>query len=153
MSETDESDEDTFVCKDDVHVPITERTRRTKTDAPGRSHGNYTLGQMTKGKTRNHIPEILGNLAQNSEKNRAFGRGYILHDTWDKCGEVCDETLESWFKYGFKEEEKRECSMDGIPYDPPKAMRGLPISRMNGARFKKEIRREMDTTRRVQRRA
>ncbi|GJX30132.1 hypothetical protein Tco_0238211 [Tanacetum coccineum] len=50
-------------------------------------------GQMTQGKTRNHIPEILGNLAQNSEKNRAFGRGYILHDTWDKCGEVCDETL------------------------------------------------------------
>ncbi|GKD43312.1 hypothetical protein Tco_1267957 [Tanacetum coccineum] len=45
-------------------------------------------GQMTQGKTRNHIPEILGNLAQNSEKNRAFGRGYILHDTWDKYGEV-----------------------------------------------------------------
>ncbi|GJX11665.1 hypothetical protein Tco_0201524 [Tanacetum coccineum] len=98
-------------------------------------------------------------------------KGYILQDIWDKCGEVCDKTFVSWYKDEFEEEEKWECSIDGIHYDPPrlivntyevkwysfghkehfvcvkmKEKEELMISKMNGEKFKREIRREIVTT-------
>ncbi|GJU04349.1 hypothetical protein Tco_1114687 [Tanacetum coccineum] len=96
----------------------------------------------------------------------------------EKFEQVCDRPLESWYEDRFEEEEKRKCSMDGAHYDPhklcvdtykvrrysfgdmenfvcvkKKEKKELPISRVNGSRFKGMIRNDMDTTGRVQRKA
>ncbi|GKE67494.1 hypothetical protein Tco_1521655 [Tanacetum coccineum] len=106
---------------------------------------------------------------------RIENKGYILDDIWEKCEQACGGTLESWYEEGLEEEEKRKC-LDGIHYDPfelsvdtyevkwysfgnmesfvcvKKMLKEeLTIGRVNGSRFKRMIRKEIDTAGRVQR--
>ncbi|GJV40535.1 hypothetical protein Tco_1418975, partial [Tanacetum coccineum] len=91
-------------------------------------------------------------------KLRIRKKGDTLQEIWDKYGEVSDDVRESWYEDGFEEEEKRECSMLGIPYDPSKVMldayefkQYFLVSKINVTRFKVEIRKDMDATGCVQR--
>ncbi|GKB52046.1 hypothetical protein Tco_0902799 [Tanacetum coccineum] len=56
----------------------------------------------------------------NEYELRIRKKGYILQDIWEKCEQVSDEALESWYEKGFQEEGKRQCSIDGTHYDPLK---------------------------------
>ncbi|GKE71421.1 hypothetical protein Tco_1529493, partial [Tanacetum coccineum] len=100
----------------------------------------------------------------------------ILDDIWVKSEQVYGGTLESWYDKGFEEEEKREGYMDGTYYHPrelsvdtfkvkrysfdnqnsfvciKKMLKDeMPIGGVNDSRFKRMIRKKMDTSGSVRR--
>ncbi|GJV83792.1 hypothetical protein Tco_1523690 [Tanacetum coccineum] len=105
----------------------------------------------------------------NEYELRIGKNGYVLDDIWEKCKQFHEGTLYSWHDDGFEEEERWESGLNEKYYDPPQVCietfevkrysfkegkilvcvtkqleDALPLGRVNGPRFKRMIRKEMN---------
>nr|GFA32263.1 phospholipase-like protein [Tanacetum cinerariifolium] len=96
-------------------------------------------------------------------------KGYVLDDVWGKCQQNYKKTNEAWHDEGYKEDEMWRSGDEKTDYDPPYvnvktfevkkyAFKGghsficitnreddaLPLGRVNEARFKAMIRKELE---------
>ncbi|GJV05330.1 hypothetical protein Tco_1338899 [Tanacetum coccineum] len=96
-------------------------------------------------------------------------KGYVLDDVWEKCEHYYKKTNEAWHNEGYEEDEMWPSGDEKIDYDPPyvniktfevknNSFKGgrsfvcitdreddaLPLGRVNGARFKAMIRKELE---------
>ncbi|GJT13831.1 hypothetical protein Tco_0860873 [Tanacetum coccineum] len=68
-------------------------------------------------------------------------KGYVLDDVWGKCQQNYKKTNEAWHDEGYEEDEMCRSGDEKTDYDPPLS---LPLGRVNGARFKAMIRKELE---------
>ncbi|GJW68640.1 hypothetical protein Tco_0123064 [Tanacetum coccineum] len=96
-------------------------------------------------------------------------KGYVLDDVWEKCQQNYKKTNEAWHDEAYEEDEMWRIRDDKTDYDPPyvhvktfevkkysfkggrsficitdREDEALPIGRVNGARFKAMIRKELE---------
>ncbi|GJZ40745.1 phospholipase-like protein [Tanacetum coccineum] len=87
---------------------------------------------------------ILDSYDVNEEYAREIGKkGYVLDDVWGKCQQNYKKTNEAWHDEGYEEDEmwRRGRSFICITDREDEA---LPLGRVNGARFKAMIRKELE---------
>ncbi|GJX50841.1 hypothetical protein Tco_0277686 [Tanacetum coccineum] len=95
-------------------------------------------------------------------------KGYVLDDVWEKCQKNYKKTNEAWHNEAYEEDERWRIKDEKTDYDPPyvnvkifevkkysfkrgrsfiyitdREDEALPLGRMNGARFKALIRKEL----------
>ncbi|GJT92554.1 phospholipase-like protein [Tanacetum coccineum] len=70
-------------------------------------------------------------------------KGYVLDDVWEKCQQNYKKTNEAWHDEAYEENEMWRIRDEKTDYDPPYD-EALPLGRMNGARFKAMIRKELE---------
>ncbi|GJZ55400.1 hypothetical protein Tco_0610593 [Tanacetum coccineum] len=76
-----------------------------------------------------------------NEYNLRIGKkGYVLDDVWEKCQQNYKKTNEAWHDEGYEEDEIWRSGDEKTDYNPP----SLPLGRVNGARFKAMIRKELE---------
>ncbi|GJZ70142.1 retrovirus-related pol polyprotein from transposon TNT 1-94 [Tanacetum coccineum] len=96
-------------------------------------------------------------------------KGYVLDDVWEKCQQNYKKTNEAWHDEAYEEDEMWRIGDEKTDYDPPyvnvktfevkkysfkggrsficitdREDEALPLGRMNGARFKAMIRKELE---------
>ncbi|GJT09794.1 phospholipase-like protein [Tanacetum coccineum] len=96
-------------------------------------------------------------------------KGYVLDDVWEKCQQNYKKTNEAWHDEGYEEDEMWRSGDEKTDYDPPyvnvktfevkkysfkggrsficitdREDEALPLGRVNGARFKAMIRKELE---------
>ncbi|GKE71340.1 hypothetical protein Tco_1529412 [Tanacetum coccineum] len=96
-------------------------------------------------------------------------KGYVLDDVWEKCQQNYKKTNEAWHDEAYEEDEMCRIGDEKTDYDPPyvnvktfevkkysfkggrsficitdREDEALPLGRMNGARFKAMIRKELE---------
>ncbi|GKA38042.1 hypothetical protein Tco_0724607 [Tanacetum coccineum] len=101
-------------------------------------------------------------------------KGYILDDVWEKCQQNYKKTNEAWHDEGYEEDELWQNGDEKTDYDPPyvnvktfevkkysfnkgrsficitdREDEALPLGRVNGARFKAMIRKELEVNKYV----
>ncbi|GJX42939.1 hypothetical protein Tco_0259615 [Tanacetum coccineum] len=70
-------------------------------------------------------------------------KGYVPDDVWEKCHKNYKKTNESWHDEGYEEDEMWQSGDKKTDYDPSYD-EALPLGRVNGARFKSMIRKELE---------
>ncbi|GJW33978.1 hypothetical protein Tco_0054010 [Tanacetum coccineum] len=87
---------------------------------------------------------ILDSYDVEEEYAREIGKkGYVLDNVWEKCQQNYKKTNEAWNDEAYEEDEMWRIRDENTDYDPPYD-EALPLRRMNGARFKAMIRKELE---------
>ncbi|GKB21673.1 hypothetical protein Tco_0855596 [Tanacetum coccineum] len=70
-------------------------------------------------------------------------KGYVLDDVWEKCQQNYKRTNEAWHDEGYEEDEMWQRGRSFICITD-REDEALPLGRVNGARFKAMIRKELE---------